>query len=358
MDRRGRQIYRRLAQFSLEDQGLSAIAEALLRIVGKPIVVQDEHLTIQALAWPEEHPFSYEEFAAREDEDSLQEWLWGRALDGKAPPCTELTLSSDWARCVAAIVIEGNLRGYLSVLGAKDNVDDLDRLAVERGALVCAAEMAKRRAVEAAEDRLRGDFLDLMLTAGPAEERALARRAKDVGYDLEAEHTVVIFDPDGDDDGALTRLASEFRARLLNSGVQAFLCSYDEDLVALCSAEKPSLLAKLEDLSQASRDQIAQRSPGTCIAVGIGRPGSGLQGLRRSFGQAQRALALARRLFGGDRVLPFSHLGIYRLLCRLQGTEELRVFHSQTLGPLCATTGTTTRSSASRSRLSSPITAT
>jgi len=37
-------------------------------------------------------------------------------------------------------------------VGPEEELDDLDRLAVERGALACAVELAKQRAVALAED--------------------------------------------------------------------------------------------------------------------------------------------------------------------------------------------------------------
>lgn len=336
LDRRGRQLYRQLAQFSIENHGLPAIAQALLEITGKPVVIQDDVLSVQAMAWPEECSLSPEELTSSlKDETILRQWLWGRRLDGKAPPCTELNLvPPDWRRYVAAIVIEGKLGGYLSLLGPASSLDDLDRLAVERGALVCAVEVAKQRAVEAAEDRLRSDFLDLMLTAGPAEERVLARRASEMGYELESHHTAVLFGPDEGSPQTLALLASEFRAHLLNTSIQAFLCPYEEGLVALCNTEEAHHLRQLEEVVQTTRDRMVQLSPKVRIAAGIGRPGMGLAGLRHSFAQAREALALARTLFDGDRVLPFGDLGVYRLLCRLQNSEELAHFYEQTLAPL------------------------
>jgi purine catabolism regulator len=335
LDRRGRQVYRQLAQPSIENRGLPAIAQALHDITAKPVVVQDERLSVLALAWPEDFPLSPDDLASSlEDEAPLRQWLWGQQLDGKAPPCTELDLVPGLTRCVAAIIIEGQLNGYLSLLGPADEVDDLDRLAVERGALVCAGELAKQRAVTAAEDRLRGDLLDLLLTASPAEEPALARRAAEAGYELESYHAAAIFDLEENSPHSLTLLASEFRGCLLHTAIQPFLCPYDKDLVALCRADDADHLRRLEELAEATRARLSQIAPKTHLAIGIGRPGAGLAGLRRSFHQAQEALVLAHTLLGGDGVLLFSDLGLYRLLCQLQDSEELVEFYNRTLGPL------------------------
>ena len=336
LDRRGRQIYRHLAQLSIENQGLTAIAQALLHITGKPAVVQDEQMTVQALAWPTGFALSPEEIEGPlKDDAPLRRWLGTRHLDGKSPPWAELDLSiPGWARLVAAIVIEGKPSGYLSLLGPSGTPDDLDRLAVERGALVCAVEMAKQRAVVAAEDKLRGDFLDLMLTVGPGGEAALTRRAAEIGYELEAQHGTVIFGPQESSPEASSLLGREFRAQLLNTGIAAFLCAYHGDLVALCSAETAAPLRRLEELATVCRERYRRLAPDQTVSIGIGRTGEGLDGLRRSFGQAREALALVRTLFEGNRILSFGNLGFYRLLCRLRDTDELAEFYSQTLEPL------------------------
>ena len=336
LDRRGRQVYRRLAQLSIGDQGLAAIAHELESITGKPVVIQDQALTVLAEAWPEgAEPASEAVRDALADEEALADWLWGQKLDGKSPPHTTLELPvADWARALAAIVIERDLRGYLSLLSPEGVIDDLDRLAVERGALVCAVEVAKRRAVEAVEDRLRGDFLDLILTAGEAEERALGRRAAEMGYELAGYHAVVIFNLKNGVARRLPLLASEFRAHLMNSDIHTLLGPYDDSLVALCSAEDSLPLRRLEELAQATQERLETLVPEAHVAVGIGRTGKELAGLRRSFVQAREALKLSCSLFSGERVMHFNDLGVYRLLCRLQGSDDLREFYEQTLGPL------------------------
>lgn len=336
IDRRGRQVYRQLAQHSIENRGLLGIAEGLLQITGKPVVIQDNRLSVHALAWPEKYSVSQEEVTpSLKDDTTLRRWLRGQQLDGRAPPCVELSLpDASFSRCVGAIVIEGTLAGYVSLFGPREGLDELDLLSAERGALVCAAEMAKQRAVQAAEDRLRGDFLDLLLTTGPAEERALIRRAEEMDYELGRYHVVLVFGLGSDSARTLTLLASDFRARLLNTGIRMFLGPHRDGLVALCHASETSCLKQLEKLARITRDAVVRTTPQARISVGIGRPSLGLEGLRRSFSQAREALRLAGQLFDEDRVLAFSDMGVYRLLCHLQGSEELNGFYEQTLAPL------------------------
>lgn len=339
LDRRGREIYRQLAQFSIENRGLAAIAGALHDIVGKPVAIQNEYLLVQTLISTATCPFSPKDLAALlADPSSLPAWPSDGPLDGKAPPSVVVGLpGGDWVRCVTAIVVEGQLIGYLSILGAKDSLDDLDRLAGERGSLVCAVELAKQRAVEAAEFRLRGDFLDMLLTAGTIGEAALARRAGEMEYALDRYHAVALFVVTG---GNASRgrslIAQALRDGVSETSIQVFFGTYEGMLAALCSAPDEVQLRFLLRSVLAGRERVTALAPDTRMAVGVGKVGYGIAGLRRSFAQAQEAVSLVQNFFAGDRVLSFGDLGLYHLLHHLNECEESDAFYDQTLVPLIA----------------------
>jgi purine catabolism regulator len=336
LERRAQQVYQQLARLSIQNKGLAGIAEELHRITGKAIVIQDSQMAVLTAAWPQDETVTLESLTESLADDSvLRTWLSGSKLSDGTPAQTNLSLDPvGWRRCVTTIVIEGKLTGYVSLLAPAGFVDDLDRIAMQRGALVCAVEIAKRRAVDAANDRFRGELLDLILTAGASEEQAVARRASAVNYDLEQVHVAVLFALTGDTTRPLSSLASEFRATLLNTGIDTFLCTYSGMLVALCSADAPDSLRQLEHLVEEMHGNLVQSTPGIHLAAGIGRPASGLAGLRRSFSQARETFSLVQTMFAGDRVLSFGDLGVYRLLCNLQADDELKEFFSQTLAPL------------------------
>jgi purine catabolism regulator len=136
-------------------------------------------------------------------------------------------------------------------------------------------------------------------------------------------------------------VAREFRARLLHpdargqpAGIQVLFCPHEEALAVLCGAKDAALLDRIEQHAQQTYASLGDGDPPLPLAAGIGRPGAGLAGLRRSFAQAREALALVESLFEGDRVLSFGELALYHLLGRLQGCEELAFFYDQTLAAL------------------------
>jgi len=330
LDRRGRQIYRQLAQLSLAQRGLGAIAEALRDLTGKRAFLQDATGLMIVQAWP---PGEVEALPGHrperireliEADRALLTWPPSQTLDDRAPPTTDRPLAeASLERCVAAVVVHGQLGGYLSILGPAGELDDLDRLAVERGALACAVELAKQRAVALAEDRLRGEFLDTLLTMPRPDRAWLERRARELGYHLEGPQTVLLFGLDTASNR--DHVACLLRLAVCKADQPVLLGLHPEEIIVLCSGgTSPRGLA----------EQVCQEVEG--LLAGVGGTGIGMEGARASYRQAQEALSLARQVPAWGPVLSFSDLGALRLLCELRESPELAAFCQEQLGALLA----------------------
>ncbi|MBD5656579.1 MAG: helix-turn-helix domain-containing protein [Candidatus Eremiobacteraeota bacterium] len=75
---------------------------------------------------------------------------------------------------------------------------------------------------------------------------------------------------------------------------------------------------------------------GAKIVGGVGRPADAIAA-HRTVDEARESMFIARRLFGGSRVMPYEDLGVYPLLLRGGATSaELRTFSDRILAPLRA----------------------
>jgi purine catabolism regulator len=92
---------------------------------------------------------------------------------------------------------------------------------------------------------------------------------------------------------------------------------------------------RLRAIAEAARAEVARRT-GSPATAGLGHGYMGLSGIARSAVEAEQAVALGGRLFGGGAVWSYAELGVYRLLLplRAQHAAELRTFLADTLGPL------------------------
>jgi GAF domain-containing protein len=128
------------------------------------------------------------------------------ALSGLAPadddvptdPAALLTLARSSGRTVrsgnrwtAAVTVDQELLGGL-ILHRDDELSDGDQRILERGALVTALLLLIRRTASEAENRVRGELLEELLTSSARDPEGLRERARRLGADLDRPQAVVV----------------------------------------------------------------------------------------------------------------------------------------------------------------------
>lgn len=331
----GIEIQRRLTELAIAGRGLDAVVRALADLTGRTAMLQDETLRVVEVASADGRALPDAPPLRPGDAGGLLRT--GQPLRASDPPTARLESSDGLARWVALVIVDGAIVGYLSLLGTADSLGELDRLAVSQAATACAYQVARERAVAAAEERMRGEFLSDLLESPTLTAEAAVERGRYLGYDLSGPHVGLVFADDlpaGDGRPAAMpgwRAVAALVQRAV--GAQVPWLARRERLVVLCpvkeSHARPELVA--EEVRQRA---AAQR--GVAVSAGVGREQSGLAGLRQSVREAEQALAIAQHLLGGNQTAQFESLGVFRLLFALHGSTELEAFHDELLGPVVA----------------------
>lgn len=208
------------------------------------------------------------------------------------------------------------------VVAVGRRLDEADVRTLERAVVVCALVLLQARAVEDAEQRVRGDFVDELLTTPHRNPEALRRRAAHLGVDLDRPHVIAVARPVVDD-----RVPATVRAAAGEVGLDGLAGQYRGDVVVLVPDGAASDLAK----------RLAERLgevAGCPVTVGAAGPGSGAEDLVQLHRDAARCcealLALDRVGDGGDP----DDLGVYGLLFNESGREELARFVRRVAGPV------------------------
>jgi GAF domain-containing protein len=130
----------------------------------------------------------------------------GRATPSDGPdgtglppdPAGALTLARSTGRTVrdgswwtAAVTVDSELLGGL-VLHRDDELSDADQRILERAALVTALLLLIRRTAGEAENRVRGELLEELLSPAVRDPDGLRERARRLGADLDRPHAVVV----------------------------------------------------------------------------------------------------------------------------------------------------------------------
>ncbi len=237
--------------------------------------------------------------------------------------------------------------GQLTLRDGAAALDDWTRIALEQGAAALTLELSKMEAVDAAREGAQGGFVSALLTN--EEEAVLVARARAADYALDAAQwaVVIVTDTKQVEENVVHAWQRRAAAHAEKLGWQVRAAVTQEGsagLTTMPEIEHPQwritlLISGGSVLWESSRNQFLdylrqvwnETSP---LSLAAGDPGRGMEGLRRSLAQAQDALSLGLRLFGGGRCYLHRDMGLYRLLRHLQGTDDLRSFLDDTLSLL------------------------
>lgn len=291
---------------------------------------------------------------------------------GKGEPFAVHVVLDAGTALVSPVVVRDSVVGYLILLAATDDFGDEDHIAVTRGSLVCALELAKQEAVTEAERRLRGDFFDALLNGTPGESvEALVDRGQRLGYDLQRTYLALAIAPDDSDrtdsgDATTARIAREVSEYLASRRAIGLVASRRQAVALFLSVnlgtspspgpDATSARARVADASdhrgesdsaedgfhragdlsgarrfaEELRDYLSG-PVGLSVSIGLGRFHAGLGGLRIGWREAEQASQIGREFFGPGQVTAYGDLGVYRLLYAFRDSEELASFCDDTL---------------------------
>ncbi len=332
---RGVQIQTRLTQIAAHGEGLTGLVAAMREMTQRGILVQDKRLLPIASSPSVALRSVWEDLLEQLEEFStLPEALRDRRQAGEFPALAVEVLPGGLERMVVPIVVDDMARGYLSAIGMAGELDPTDRLVIEQGALVCAVEMARAKAVRETEKRLHGDLLSALLhqTLSARDARLWAQN---MGLDLGQQHTALrlAWEPPAP---SLRRLETLVNGELSRSGLHAIVSSVSAEVICICqSPREAGRPAAAIELAQAVVDLAGREFPGSIVRCGIGTPAGDLADWQLSFRQAGQALDMARRL-GERKPLYYMELSVYRLLLQLEDHPDLKAFRQEMLGSILA----------------------
>jgi purine catabolism regulator len=315
--RRDRELSRVLMEPALAGKGLAAILRKLQALTGRESALLGRHfeplspLAAETAGWLLRAQHQALGRLRRSSTTAAQRSVIG------------LKLTSELSCFLGPVLVGSEPEGYLALIGSQ--LQDTDRLAVRVGALALAIEMARRRAAREAEDRLQVEVVEALISGDFPSPQTITERARRLGLDLSRPYVAMALQVKGSPyrEGTMAREAA--------SALKGAWCHCRADgLVVLYPV---AANANLRGLGREVARKLSSCLEGT-VAVGVGRSYPGPEGIRLSFQESARALALGARLFGESSVTFFADLGVYRLLFSLAPGGELEAFCQEYLGRL------------------------
>ncbi len=224
--------------------------------------------------------------------------------------------------CRETAIVAGE-RGLGVLVVARTSLSQLEQRAFERAAQATALLMLNQRAVADAEQRMRGELLEGLLSRHPDSLHAARRRAAVADVDLKQPHLVLALSPQRADRQSTTRAASAIAAR--HGGLAS--AHGDEIAVLLPAADASAARTFVKELSAVIGAAVTGAAAGP-----VEDPGR----LPDSFDDARRCLQALLALGRHGEVADSTDFGFYQLLLRGRDIGEVREFVEAAIGPLLA----------------------
>lgn len=336
-------IHRSLLGVVIRGGGWQELADEAARLLGNPVMILDTSLEILAVS--QGLPIAVLELAPRLSTPEMR-GLFARQGGGQK----HFRLSEEGLPAIFALpIVARHVRlGYVCAFSEAEDLSANEVLILEHAVTIAALEMAQDRVRFETEVRLKGDFVDDVISGSGQSGDSLLRRGVFLGCDLSQGATVLLLGVD-EFDGLVSRKGlgqDELDRRmelLFSHSLRYVSASESSSLVSLKSghivvfvcgktARDRGVLSRLATALQ----NLGEDAGGLSVSVGIGgfTPEAAL--MDRGYSEALVALKVGRKLHGPGSLLHFDEVGTYRLLLDIWERDpgEITALYEETIGPI------------------------
>lgn len=321
-------VHQRLTGLILSGARLDTLAGGVSKDLQRPLVILDADGAVLARAGSSGTGLESRVKAALGPE--MQEPPSARSPLIRTDP--ELDLA------IIPVVTAHRVRGYLALGLNGRPMGEIDRITLEHAATAAAICFLQRQAAEAAEARLREDFvLSLAMGHEQPAEAALAR-GRQLGFDLTRLYIGICgqFGPRSHgelDPAPVARQILALAQQVAQAISRRLLASFTGSTVILfLEAEQPD--AAVRRFVQRVDERVRQELSDVVLSWGVGEIQSGLDRFPQTYAGARQACQLGAGMKGPGQIVFLAQAGVYRSLLKLAGDPEAADGWQRLLGPV------------------------
>lgn len=333
-------VQERMVSQILTGQGSQGIVDLLFTFIGQPVLLVDNVGTIlgRAGTW---HRVPNSEILSNPDQlVSTLASLVDRARQWYSPEGTFELLAFGQEGLFARPVIAGkDVLGWFILNSEPEAMNIGTRLALEQAAIAAALEIDRQAAIRQVGWRMQANLLEDLFIHDRA-TGTLEERAQHLGWDLRHKRSVMLVG--WDEQEITTQLRRQLEAvvtRFIRAWRPESLVLQRESEILILphlpeASDAKAATKTLQDLAQGLLKDWPVHLKKISIVVAIGGIQPSLKEIVTSYHEAQRALAMRRRLGLRSPVVTFQDVRIFSLLERHLDDEAAATLFQRTLGPL------------------------
>ncbi|RZI51573.1 hypothetical protein EW027_09185 [Aeribacillus pallidus] len=328
------EVHRKLMEEVLKENDLSSIAYALHQITKIPVLIEDVNFNLIAFAgFPEQNA----SFAS----DNFKKWIHQKSKYLRDLKTLKQTLflesSSKQKRLITPIYLDRKIVGYCSFLYEEKAPQEVDKLIIQHGALACSLYLLNERTRFNTEQRIKGKFLDDILSKQISFEE-MTKRAYYIGFQLNDPYFMIAIDtllqkPSVEEEmGFNDDLINDISIFMKNQGLNALFGQKSGKVIILLS-ECLLLKNKMnkENFCKSLIDYCSNKYPQYLFKVGISSNTSSIEEASQLYEECLSALRVANR---HQKIIFFDSLGIEGIIFQMKNINPIQKFIYKKLGKL------------------------
>ncbi|KAB2336720.1 GAF domain-containing protein [Cytobacillus depressus] len=327
-------IHKRLANLVLHGEGLDSIIAYLHEKTGHTVLLFDD--LGEMISYAYSHHIDKEDLLLirKKAQESMHSLKTVHTL-------IEADLRENPFLTILPIGAKPTLFGTL-IIAAPEEIRDVDVAALEHACTVISLEMVKEQAIFDAQERINGEFIDVLLSGKM--NNSILQKAKQMNFDPMADYLTLIIRMDELDQkhkrNSIIRHLVQLSNRLfVNNQLNGITVGgHDQIVLLLTFQQKVSntyAFHQVKQLVSNFQQEIHLKNWGTTISIGIGRIHSTLLKATKSIEEASKCLQFLHSYGKKGEVISFKDLGVQRLLFQ-NSEEDLLDFLDDAIGPLIA----------------------
>ncbi len=319
-------IHKRLSEEVMNGNDLTSIASVIYEITEIAIVIEDVNYRMIASAG-----VSFDEYEQMQID-------FQQTMKGQQPLRLGQTIelhAIQHRRAVTPIVLQNKLFGYCSFLYALDevNIGEIDRMILERAAMVCSMSILNEKTSFETEERIKGNFLEQILSGQLGAKEEIYKRGGYFQLDLRLPFYVIVMKHTHfeNDYYVNEKMIEEVIHYFKNSKPGILVGQRDGSAVVLVQKSLLSEVDGIQSFCEQLRDHLKTAYPKIPIRMGISTESDAIEQASRCFDEALTALKIGKR---SASIVSFDDFGITSILVHEQNKEAVEQKARQLLHPL------------------------
>ena len=330
--------------FNSMENGIQRILDVLEKLIGNPVALFNQNM--DCLASTEEIGYR---FRISEQAEAYQPQFYSNYTYLRQRVVLPGEDQKECEQYLVRLKVMYNRKMYLAITASRDSFGDMDDIAVENAVTALKQELFRQHSIEELEERFQNDSMNRILSGKLHTRQEIERDIKLLGIPMEADYRVLVMKLWNEGAGDFEKLNDGFHyvSILRDAVVREFgniRIRDDVDKVVIIQQirqgqKQEEYRRELKDAVDRIQKRIVKKNKSLKVLVGVGKEVAGVMNLAESFNEAGDSLEFIVILGekSGDsasQIMFFTDMGIFKLLCKLEDTQELYDYIPESLQKL------------------------